>query len=124
MALAAHEKAGLVDHYAVYHLTAGNTGGTYVIFLPLKSLAELDAFPAVHGKAYKDALGEDGQKKIADFETQGLEGSETQIFAISPSMSYPPKEWAQADAEFWGSKPAPAAKTASKTETKKEPAKK
>lgn len=119
-ALAAHEKAGLGDHYAVYHLTAGSAGGTYVIFLPLKSLAELDAFPTVHGKAYKDALGEDGQKKLADFESQGLEGSETQIFALSPSMSYPAKEWVQADPDFWGSKPAAPAKAA----TKKEPAKK
>jgi len=124
VALAAHEKAGLGDHYAVYHMTAGGAAGTYVIFLPMKSLAELDAFPTVHGKAYKDALGEDGQKKIDDFESQGLESSETQIFAISPSMSYPAKEWVQADSEFWGSKPVAPAKTAGKSETMKEPTKK
>ena len=120
IALAAHEKAGLSDHYALYHLTAGGAQGTYVIFLPMKSLAELDAFPTVHGKAYKDALGEDGQKKLADFDSQGLESSETQIFTLSPGMSYPAKEWAQADPDFWGSKPAAPAKAASK----KEPAKK
>jgi hypothetical protein len=122
-ALAAHEKAGLGDHYAVYHLTAGGNAGTYVIFLPMKSLAELDAFPAIHGKPYKDALGEEGQKKLNDFDSQGLESSETQIFAISPGMSYPAKEWVQADQEFWGSKTA-ASKAASKPETKKEPNKK
>jgi hypothetical protein len=122
--LAAHEKAGLGDHYAVYHVVAGGAAGTYVIFLPLKSLAELDAFPTVHGKAYKDALGEDGQKKLNDFDSQGLESSETQIFSISPSMSYPSKDWVQADPEFWGSKPAAPAKTAGKTEKKKEPTKK
>jgi hypothetical protein len=59
-----------------------------------------------------------------DFDSQGLESSETQIFAISPSMSYPSKDWVQADPEFWGRKPAAPAKTAGKTETKKEPAKK
>jgi hypothetical protein len=122
-ALAAHEKAGLGDHYAVYHLTAGGNAGTYVIFLPMKSLAELDAFPTIHGKPYKDALGEEGQKKLDDFDSQGLESSETQIFAISPSMSYPAKEWVQADEEFWGGKPM-ASKAANKTETRKEPNKK
>jgi hypothetical protein len=124
VALAAHEKAGLGDHYAVYHVVAGGAAGTYVIFLPLKSLAELDAFPTVHGKAYKDALGEDGQKKLDDFDSQGLESSETQIFSISPSMSYPSKDWVQADPEFWGRKPAAPAKAAGKTETEKAPAKK
>ena len=123
VALAAHEKAGLGDHFAIYHMVAGGAAGTYLIFIPMKSLAELDAFPTVHGKPYKDALGEDGQKALDDFDAQGLESQETQLFALSPSMSYPAKEWVAADSDFWGAKmmtPAKAAKPAAKHQ---EPAK-
>ncbi len=112
IARAAHEKAGLTDHYAVYHAVAGTPGDLYLIFIPMKSLAEMDQFAAVHGKAYQEALGEEGQKKMADFAAQGLESSEGQVFMFSPKMSYPFQEWIDADPDFW--KPAPAAKPAAK----------
>lgn len=118
IALAAHEKANLGDHFAVYHMIAGGPAGTYLVFLPMKSLAELDQFPAIHGKAYKDAMGEDGQKKMDEFDSQGLESSETNVFALSPQMSYPSKEWVEADA-FWATKPSGAAKPMAKKEEAK-----
>jgi hypothetical protein len=112
VALAAHEKANLPDHFAVFHAIAGGPTTQYLIFIPMKSLAEVDEFPTVHGKAYKEALGEEGQKKLAEFDSQGVESSESQIFAFSPKMSYPPKEWVAADPDFWAPKAAPAAKPA------------
>lgn len=123
VALAGHEKGNLPDHFAIYHLVAGGNAGTYVIFLPIKSLAELDNFANVHGKGYKDALGEEGQKALDDFDREGVESQETHIFALSPSMSYPAKEWIQADPDFWTPKAAMAAKPAAKKDTKKDDAK-
>ncbi|HEV1993846.1 MAG TPA: hypothetical protein VGR03_05915 [Candidatus Acidoferrum sp.] len=130
----AHDKAGLTDHFAVYHLTAGGNTNTYLIFLPFKSLAEQDQFAAMHGKAYQDALGEDGQKKLADLNSQAVESAETQLFAFSPKMSYVSKDWIAADPKFWAPKPAaaapappsgaaekPAAKPAAKKEAPKKP---
>jgi hypothetical protein len=114
----AHEKAKLGDHYAVYHATAGISSGRYLVFLPMKSLTELDQFPILHGKAYKDAMGEENQKKMMDFEAQGEESAEMQIFAFSPKMSYPAKDWVDADPAFWSPKPE-AAKPAEKQEPKK-----
>ena len=115
----AHEKAGLTDHYAVYHLAAGRSSDLYLIFIPMKSLAEMDQFPDLHGKAYQEALGEEGQKKMADFAAQGVESSEPQLFVLSPKMSYPSQEWIDADPKFWAPKPEAAAKPAAK----KQPAK-
>jgi hypothetical protein len=115
---AAHEKASLTDHYAVYHLTVGGNTNTYLLFLPLKSLAELDQFAAIHGKAYEGALGEDGQKKMADLNSQAIENAETQLFAFSPKMSYVSKDWIAADPDFWAPKPAAAAKPAEKAAEK------
>ena len=105
---AAHEKANLKDHFAVYHLSQGGSTGMYLIFLPLKSLAEDDQFDAMHGADYKAALGEDGQKQVADFNMQGVESVESNVFEFSPKMSYPPKAWVDADPAFWGAKAAPA----------------
>ena len=114
----AHEKAKLGDHFAVYHATAGPSSGRYLVFYPMKSLAELDQFDEVHGKAYKDAMGEDGQKKMAEFAMQGQEHAELQILVFSPKMSYPPKQWVDGDPEFWSPKPAPAARPVPKKEPK------
>ena len=109
----AHEKAGLKEHYSVYHVTAGAPAGLYLIFVTIKGLADMDAYEALHGQAYKDALGgEEGQNKIRDFNREGLESSETNLFVFSPKMSYMPKAWVDADPDFWAPKPAPAAKPA------------
>ena len=120
MVRAAHEKAGLSDHYSVYQVRAGAPGGTYLIFVPFKSLAEADQFDSIHGKSYKDALGEDGQKAIQDFAAQGLESGETQLLTFSPSMSYVSKEWVDSDKDFWSPKAAPMAKPATKKDDMKE----
>jgi hypothetical protein len=119
LVVAAHEKANLADHYAVYHVTAGTPGGHYLIFIPMKSLSELDNFMTVHGQAYKDALGEEGQKKLDEFAAHGQESSETNIFAFSPKMSYVSKETVDSDPDYWA--PKPKAKPAAE---KKEPEKK
>ena len=117
---AAHEKAGLAEHYSVYQVRAGAPAGTYLIFIPIKSLAEADQSEALHGKTYQDALGEAGQKAITDFQAQGVESAEVQLLAFSPKMSYVPKEWIDADKDFWSPKPAMAMKPAAKKETKEE----
>ena len=111
MVRAAHEKASLSDHYAVYSSSAGVPNNEYLIIVPVKSLAEQDQFPMVHGQAYKDAMGEENQKKMTEFSTQAVESSETQIFAFSPKMSYPSKEWINADPQYWMPKATPAAKS-------------
>ena len=124
MVKAAHEKANLSDHYAVFRFTLGAPAGSYVIFIPMKSATELDQWEDVHGQTYKDALGEEGRKKLDEFNREGLQSSESQLFMLSPKMSYPPKEWVAADPEFWSPKAAmmPAAKShAAKKEAAKKP---
>jgi hypothetical protein len=120
----AHEKANLSDHYAVYRFFFGAPGGSYAIFVPMKSATELDQWADLHGQTYKDALGEEGRKKLDEFDREGLESSESQLFMLSPKMSYAPKEWVEADPEFWTPKSAaaPAAKShAAKKEAEKKP---
>jgi hypothetical protein len=58
------------------------------------------------GKAIQDAEGEDGQKALAKAAADGYNFTTQNIFAVSPKMSYPPKEWVAKDPGFWAPKPA------------------
>ncbi len=114
----AHEKANVPEHWAVFQVTSGMPSGTYLSFQPLKSLAEVDAFPQTHGKAYQDAIGEEGRQKLRELASAGTLSSETTIFAFSPKMSYVSKETAAADPEFWTPKPAVEAAAVAKKKVK------
>ncbi len=116
---AAHEKINATDHYAIFHNAAGVDANLYLIFIPMTSLAEWDKFPDIHGKEYQDALGEEGRKKVQEFNAQGVDKIEVQLLAFSPKMSYPLDDYVQADPDFWKPKPAPAAKPAAKKEAAK-----
>lgn len=100
---AAHEKANMDEHWAVYQVTSGAPTGTYLLLLPMKSMAELDAAQEMHGKAYEAAMGEENQKKVADLMNASVDSSTAVLFAFSPKMSYASKEWQAADA-FWAPK--------------------
>ena len=107
--LAAYEKANVERAWATYQISSGMLGPTYMVFLPMKSLEEIDSALA-RGKAIQDAEGEEGQKKLQKFASDGYLSVESNIYAFEPKMSYPAKEFAGADPEFWNPKPAPAAK--------------
>ena len=108
----AHEKADVPEHWAVFQVTLGMPAGTYLILQPLKSLTEVDDFPQTHGKAYQDATGDEGRKKLRELASAGILSYETNIFAFNPKMSYVSKETAAADPDFRTPKPKAAAKPA------------
>ena len=106
-------------HWAMFDADYGQEGATYVVFIPLKSAAEIDLSEG-HDKQFREALGEDGLKKLSELESSAVEFSQTNLFQFAPAMSYPPDAWVKADPEFWKAKPAAAAKAAAKTEEKPE----
>jgi hypothetical protein len=106
---AAHEKAKVDERWSCYQVITGAPRGTFVFFAPMASLAQWDKYEAMHGKEYQEALGESSRSRIRDFERVGEKGSETNLFSLSPKMSYLPKEVTDRDPDFWTPKPAPAA---------------
>ena len=108
----AHEAAKVPERWSVYQVSQGMPAGTYLIFEPLQSLADVDNFPQTHGEAYRNAVGDEGRKKLQEMAASGTLSSEVNIFAFSPKMSYANPEWVKADPEYWAPKPkaAPAAK--------------
>ena len=90
----------------------GQPAGSYMILESRNSLAEIDNGGETHGKAYQNALGGDAEKKFAEFRLQAVDSSESQLFVLSPKMSYPSQFVIDADPDFWKTAPAkaPAAK--------------
>jgi hypothetical protein len=101
----AHQKANVPERWSVYQVNYGMPRGTFIILQPLKSLADVDAFPQTHGDEYRAAIGEDGAKKLRELSAAAVISAETNILAFAPKMSYPRKEWVEADPQFWAPKP-------------------
>ena len=99
--------------------------GTYLIFTPRKSLAEMDPNPTV-ASAVQAALGDGGPQKRQKLLADSVISTETSIYAFNPQLSYVSKEWMDADPGYWTLKamptpgPAPAKKTPAKAEEKKQ----
>lgn len=116
---AAHEKAKVDERWSVYEIITGAPADTYVFFAPMASLAEWDTVEAMHGKEYRDALGEETRGRLQEFSRAAVKSSETKLFEFSPRMSYLPKEMADRNPDFWNAKPAPAPAAGKKKDEKK-----
>jgi hypothetical protein len=103
-------------HWATYQVVYGQDAGTYIVFNPMKSAAEIDRSFG-QNKQFEAAMGEDGMKKLAELSAAAIESSQTNLFAFNPKMSYVSDEWVKADPGFWKPKaaaPAGAKKPAEK----------
>jgi len=101
-------------HWATYQVQYGQEDGTYIIFNPMKTAAEIDRDEANFMK-FSAAMGEDGMKKLAELTAATVDSSETNLFIFNPRMSYASEDWIKADPEFWKPKAkATAAKPAKK----------
>jgi hypothetical protein len=97
-------------HWAMYEAMFGQEDVTYVVFIPRKSVGEIDQ-DMMNEKQFVEAMGEDGMKKLVELESAAIEFTQTNLFQFSPAMSYPRDEWVKADPEFWKAHtPKPAAK--------------
>ena len=108
------------SHWAMYEVAYGQQPNTtYVVFHALKSASEIDAFD-LHDKAFVEALGGDGLKKLVELESSAVESRQTNLFLFNPRMSYPPDAWVKDDPDFW--KPKSMAPTTPKKPAAEKPA--
>ena len=105
-----YEKAVPNAHWAAFESMYGDqNGGLYLVFNPMKSLAEVDEGMG-DSKKFEAAMGADGMKKLSELAAVCIESAQTNLFQFNPKMSYPPEEWIKADPGFWSPKMAVAAK--------------
>jgi hypothetical protein len=57
----------------------------------------------------KDILGDEGMAKFEKTMADVEQRSESTLYRFRPDLSYPPDQIAEAAADFWNPKPAPAA---------------
>ena len=104
----ARQKAKVDDlHLAVFQVVSGAPGGTYLIFRPLSSLAEMDN-PI--GMKVRAAMSDEQRKDADKAVREAVMSSEVSTYAFAPSMSYMPREFTAMDAAFWTPKPQTAVK--------------
>jgi hypothetical protein len=116
MYIDAYTKIDPNARWATYSSMYGvDNGGVYIVFTPMKSLADVDAEVA-DGKKFEAALGAEGMKKVADLTAASLAASQSNLFTFNPKLSYPADEWIKSDPTFW--KPRPAGAPAKKPEAK------
>lgn len=101
----AYDKISSPVSWAVFQVSAGMPSPTFVVWIPMRSLSESDT-ALMASKALREAEGEEGEKALAKAASEGYVNIETNIFAVNPVMSYPPKEFAAKDPAFWAPKPA------------------
>ena len=101
----AYEKAKVEVPWAVYQISGGMPGPAFMLLMPMKSMSEIDAAIARAG-AIREAEGPENEKALAKLASDGFASVETNIFAFSPAMSYPSKEFVTRNPEFWTPKPA------------------
>jgi hypothetical protein len=94
-------------HVAAFQVISGAPAGTYMIFRPMKSLAELDD-PI--GMRVRAAMGDDMKKDADKAVSDAIMSSETSTYSMAPNMSYMQKEFAAGDPAFWNTKPVTMAK--------------
>jgi hypothetical protein len=104
MVKAAHEKAGVDEHWAIYNVVSGMPAGTVMLISGSMGMKEFDTDP--HNDAYRTAVGDEGREKMRQFYKDALISAETTTFELTPQMSHVPDAWTKARPEFWKA-PAP-----------------
>jgi len=105
--LAAYEKASIDAVLLCYQVVAGAPAGTYLFFGPMETLKTMDGMQARQA-ALREAMGRESLEKLMRGTGDVFLSMETQLFAVSPTMSYVGPETVEADPAFW--KPKAAAK--------------
>lgn len=77
-----------------------DNGGLYLVFNPMKSLAEVEEGYADE-KKFVEAMGEDKMKRLAELTEACIASQQTNLFHFNPKMSYPQESWIKADPAFW-----------------------
>jgi hypothetical protein len=101
------QNAKVTAPWATFEVMSGMPGPVYLVFVPHKTLGEIDPTTGPMA-AVEKSIDEPTMKKFAAA-SEGYSSVESRVFTVSAEMSYPRPEWVSQDPEFWGRKPKPTA---------------
>ena len=94
-----YDKAGLTARWGIYQGMAGTTNPTFLVVMPLRSLADLDVMMQEDRK-FAEAAGEEGLKALSKLSADATGREEALLLAVDPKMSYPAEGDLKSDPEF------------------------
>jgi len=97
---AATDRAATGFSYRVYQITAGLPEPTFLVFASVESYAQFDGMMASGQKTMQSFTPEE-RATMQKFSTEALINSETNRFALNPTMSYVSAETRATDPAFW-----------------------
>jgi hypothetical protein len=100
MILGALEKANIQLPVLAYEVMAGVPEGLFLFIEPMESLKTLDEAPA-RDRAMIEAMGAENFGRLMKGTGDVFVTIESNLFSVSPLMSYVPKEVEDTDANFW-----------------------
>lgn len=97
------KKAGVQAQtpWATYQVIAGMPGPTFMVWVPFKSLADMDMSSPVSAAVAK-AMTEEVAKKFAGLASEGYFSETVHFMRFNPRLSHLPADFVAADPEFWG----------------------
>lgn len=107
--LEGYAKGNIEATLLCYQVVEGTPSGTYLFFSTMDSLKTLDDMPA-RQRALAEAMGADNYRQLMKGSGDTFVSIDSNLFSVSPAMSYVAKATADQDPEFWNPKPAAAAK--------------
>ena len=91
-------------HWAMFEKMYGvGSDNTYILVTPMDSLSVVDAMHE-NGKKFDASVGEDQLQMLRNGLSATVESSESDLFVLSPQLSYVPDSWISASPDFWGKK--------------------
>lgn len=98
---AAHERASSGDIHSVYQVESGMPDGTFLIFTPASTLEDGGNTRQFDQTTFENDLDTQSRTHLRELNDAAVVQSETQIFRVNPAISFPAKEWTNADPDFW-----------------------
>lgn len=98
---AAYARLNANAYWATYQVTAGAPSSTFVIFLPMGSLDEMDDY-INRLAALPEAEGPGVAGQLQQIARDAYRSWDSELFIVSPSQSRMPADFTAGDSAFWG----------------------
>lgn len=97
----AHAEASMDESWLVYEVIGGAPMGTYLLFQPFKSFADVAANDEMH-RNFRKGLSAETKALFKKAMAEDLQMGQWDYFTINPKQSNPPKEFLAIAPDFWG----------------------
>ena len=104
LALTLVNEADPAGHWAVYQVVSGMPEPTYLAFVSMKSLADMDPTEAAI-KGWEKVMTPARQKQMNDLASASTAMQSNVVLAFQPGMSHVPPEMIAQDPDYWTPKP-------------------